>query len=309
MRPNHRVIPERRPGNSRGRPRGRPTTPFRDAVRAPARGGCPDRLRHRGERRAVGARGPGADARALLAEEAAGAGVFAPELVLLDALRRGLGQGVPQLPLRRDLELRQAGGGVRAEVLDGHVAARDEEGLHLLAEDGVPDADDGDVGDPGVLAQRLLDQDRRDVLAAASDHVALAVDEVQPAVLVDPAEVAGQKPVAVQGGLRLLGIAEVRRHAVRRLDRDLADLPRLHLPPFVVEDVDLDAGDRGPRRAGARRRAERLERDDARVRRTEAFQHVAEAEPLAQAIADRGAAEPEHDADAARALELARLLR
>jgi hypothetical protein len=38
-------------------------------------------------------------------------------------------------------------------------------------------ADDRDLGDARVLAERLLHQHRCHVLAAAPDHVALAVDE------------------------------------------------------------------------------------------------------------------------------------
>src|SRR5256885_11185369 len=98
-----------------------------------------------------------------------------------------------------------------------------------------------------MLAQRLLDQHRRHVPASAPDAVALAVDEVEPAVLVDEAEVAGQEPAVPQGGRRRLGVAEVRRQAGGRADRNLARPARRERAAFVVEDAEFDAGDRrGP---------------------------------------------------------------
>src|SRR2546430_14124567 len=91
-----------------------------------------------------------------------------------------------------------------------------------------------------MLAQRLLDQHRRDVLASAPDDVALAVDEVEPAVLVDEAEVAGQEPAVPQGGRRRLGVAEVRRQAGRGAG------PHLPPPPPRGRAGLARAGARGP---------------------------------------------------------------
>src|SRR5204863_5812356 len=98
---------------------------------------------------------------------------------------------------------------------------------------------------------RLLDQHRRHVLASAPDDVALAVDEVEPAVLVEEAEVAGQEPAVPQGVRRRLGVAEIRRQARGRADRDLACPARRERAALVVEDAELDARDRRAARAGA----------------------------------------------------------
>jgi hypothetical protein len=67
---------------------------------------------------------------------------------------------------RGTCELREPLGGERAELVLGHGSARDDERLDLLAEDRVRHADDRDLRDARVLAQRLLDEHRRDVLAA-----------------------------------------------------------------------------------------------------------------------------------------------
>ena len=66
-----------------------------------------------------------------------------------------------------------------------------------------------------MLAQYLLDQRRRHVLAAAADHVPLAIDEVEPAVLVEPADIAGEEPAVADGARGLVGIAEVGGHPRR----------------------------------------------------------------------------------------------
>ena len=60
-------------------------------------------------------------------------------------------------------------------------------------------ADDGGLGDVGVLVERGLDLGRVDVLAAADDHVLEAVDDVEVAVVVEPADVAGVEPAVGEG--------------------------------------------------------------------------------------------------------------
>ena len=118
-----------------------------------------------------------------------------------------------------------------------HRRARDDERLDLLAEHRVGHADHRRLGDGGMLAERLLDQRRRHVLAAAADDVALAVDEVEPAVGVERAEIAGVEPAVAQCLGGLLGIAEVLGHAVRRADDDLARHRRAAAAALVVDDA------------------------------------------------------------------------
>jgi hypothetical protein len=54
-------------------------------------------------------------------------------------------------------------------------------------------------GDGRVLVERVLDLDRRDVLAARDDDVLGAVLELDVAVGVHDAEVAGMEPAAGEG--------------------------------------------------------------------------------------------------------------
>src|SRR5262249_25261142 len=121
-----------------------------------------------------------------------------PELVLLDPLRRSLGQRSAELPEPRHLEAGPARGGEGAELLLGQRTPRHHERLDLLPEHRIRHADDRHLGDERMLGERLLDQQRRDVLAAAADDVLLPVDEVEPAVLVNVAEVAGEEPLAAE---------------------------------------------------------------------------------------------------------------
>ena len=73
-------------------------------------------------------------------------------------------------------------------------ALADDDGGDLLAEAVVRQAEDRDVGDVRVLEDRRLDLGAVDVLAAAQHHVLDPVDDVDEAVLVDAARVAGVEP-------------------------------------------------------------------------------------------------------------------
>ena len=160
-----------------------------------------------------------------------------------------------------------------------------------------------------MLAQRLLDQHRRDVLAAAPDHVALAIDEVEPSVLVQVAEVARQEPAVAQRAGGGLGILEVRRHARGRVDGDLADRAGRERGAGVVQHLHPDAGHRRSARAGARRDTDRLDRHHPGVGGSEALEHVVHPEALAHPRSDRRAPQPEDHAQPMRALERRRLPR
>src|SRR6185436_8039603 len=88
----------------------------------------------------------------------------------------------------------------------------------------VRNADHGDVLNPRVGADDALDLGRIDVLAAADDHVALAIHQVIEAVLVASREVAHRAPGAPErlgGALRVVPVAA---EGVRRPRVELADL-------------------------------------------------------------------------------------
>ena len=85
-------------------------------------------------------------------------------------------------------------------------------------------ADDGDAGDPVDVVDEVLDFGRVDVLAARDDHVLEPVRDVEVAVGVEIAEVAGAEPaVRRERAGRRLGEVEVAREDVRAGDLDLAD--------------------------------------------------------------------------------------
>ena len=70
----------------------------------------------------------------------------------------------------------------------------DDRGADVLAELVVGQAHDRGLHDVGVLVEHLLDLARVDVEAAADDHLLLAVDDEEIAVVVDPGQIAGVKP-------------------------------------------------------------------------------------------------------------------
>ena len=112
--------------------------------------------------------------------------------------------------------------------------------LHRLAPLLVGDADDGAVAHRRVGPDHLLDFARVDVEAAADDHVLLAVGDVEVAVGVEVADVAGVQPAVddrLRGLVRRLVVAlhhEVAAHA------DLAGRARRQDGAGVVHDLDAD---------------------------------------------------------------------
>src|SRR5262249_47017209 len=114
-------------------------------------------------------------------------------------------------------------------------------------------ADDADLLDGRVLEDRFLDDARVDVVAAAQEHVLGAVDDIDVAVRIHVADVAGaQEPL---GGhhfgcrLRILPIA---LHHVRAFDADLAALAQGYVFPVAADAGELydDSRDGDAARAG-----------------------------------------------------------
>ena len=83
---------------------------------------------------------------------------------------------------------------------------------------------DRHLGDLGVRGQDVLHLGAVDVLAAGDDHVLLAVDDVDVAVLVLPHQVTGMEPAAAERLGGLLGLVPVPLHHQRAAVDDLADL-------------------------------------------------------------------------------------
>ena len=95
--------------------------------------------------------------------------------------------------------------------------------------------------DGGVGVDDVLYLGGVHVLAAADDHVRLAVGEEQVAAFVQVAEVAGVVPAALEGYCGQLGVLPVAGHDVLAPDADLTDLARSDALVVVVDDFDLRA--------------------------------------------------------------------
>jgi hypothetical protein len=95
--------------------------------------------------------------------------------------------------------------------------------------------------DVGVLVEDLLDLARVDVVAAADDHVLLAVDDVQVPVVVGARDVAGVEPAAPLDVGRRVVAAPVAGHDRRPAHDELAGRARDDLGAGVVDDADLRA--------------------------------------------------------------------
>ncbi len=118
-------------------------------------------------------------------------------------------------------------------------------GTDFLAERSVGQADDRRLQHARMLVEDLLDLPGVDVEPAPDNQVLLAVDDVVVAVLVHGGEVPGPEPAVDQGGRRLGGLVPVALHDIVAVDGDLTWLARRHVAPFVVDQPELDACDRG----------------------------------------------------------------
>ena len=153
------------------------------------------------------------------------------EAVLLNLLVRRLRQRVDELDVARDHEVRHAPLAPGDERLRSQRLSRaqHDDDLHLVLAELGRHPDGSGLEHRRMVVHDLLDLVRRDVLAAPPHRVLLAVDEVQIAVLVEGAEVAGVEPQVAPGLERGVGVPVVAEHHRVRLVAavdDLADLPR-----------------------------------------------------------------------------------
>src|SRR4029453_14248637 len=90
----------------------------------------------------------------------------------------------------------------------------------------------------GMAPQHLLDLAGEDVEAAGDDHVLLAIDDVDEAVLVDNADVAGMVPAEGRGLARRGLVIVVAQHDQAAAHHDLAALAAPAPPaPRAGEDA------------------------------------------------------------------------
>src|SRR5690606_33423678 len=99
---------------------------------------------------------------------------------------------------------------------------------------------------------RVLDLERRDVLAAAPKRVLQSVDVEVVAVGVPPEEVAGVEPAVAPRSRRGLCVVELtmtQRPRLIRADDQLARRAERHLDVVLVDKPELEAGPRPAARA------------------------------------------------------------
>src|SRR4051812_17319623 len=82
-----------------------------------------------------------------------------------------------------------------------------------------------------------------DVLAAGYDHVLLAIGQIEKAVRVKIADIAGAEPVAEEGRRGFLWVFPVALRDLRPAQADFAILARRQAIAGIVTDLDLDMGD------------------------------------------------------------------
>src|SRR5258708_6544856 len=121
-----------------------------------------------------------------------------PELPADHLAHARLGQAVQEVDLLGRLVLGQPLAAEGQDLVSGGlgVPAQDDEGDHLLAVPRVGPADNGGLGHRRVLEQHLFDIAGVYVQPAADDHVLLAVDDIEVAVAVHAADVAGVQPAS-----------------------------------------------------------------------------------------------------------------
>ena len=115
----------------------------------------------------------------------------------------------------------------------------------------VRDADHRVVGDGGMLAERVLNRARIDVLTAGDDHVVFAADDEQPPRVVEVAHVAG----AVIPSTTALHRRRCSRRTPATTDEHPPGDVRPDRPVVLVENLDRTAGDRPANRLRCSRRS------------------------------------------------------
>jgi hypothetical protein len=144
------------------------------------------------------------------------------------------------------------------------VLARDEE-HHRLAAVRVGHTDGGHVIHAGMQPHGVFDLRGKGFHAGDHDQVLLAIDELDIALRVHAADVAGEQPSAgrevARGFLRSLPIAG---HHLRTAHPDFTDAADRHRVPAVVEDRHVGRRDRQAELAAATAGVHRVGADDRR---------------------------------------------
>src|ERR1700686_1553929 len=97
----------------------------------------------------------------------------------------------------------------------------------------------------GMFVKHVLDVVRKNVLAAADDHVLLAVDDVEKTLFVEPAHVAEREEIAAPRARGRLRVIEVFPDQGRATDMDFPDVALPDRIAVLVAQFD-EHSDYGP---------------------------------------------------------------
>ncbi len=163
-------------------------------------------------------------------------------------------QFIDEFERGRDLVLAELAGEKRFKLIQREgvgAGAQFDESFRRLAAVFVGNSDHDHFLHAGVLVDRLLDHLRIDVEAAGDDHVLLAVDQIEIAVRIHVADIAGQKAAVSKSFRGFLRPVPVAFGDIRSLDADFADFARAQDLFRILErnDVHFDAGQHQPDRA------------------------------------------------------------
>src|SRR6516164_11344339 len=125
---------------------------------------------------------------------------------------------------------------------DTSTIPQDHGETNLFAEPLVGDREGGTAGDRGVAHRHILDPRRMNVVATPDDQVLLAADDIEAALVVEPAEIAAHEPSrSVERLLGRLLVVEIPQRQAGAAPTDLADRTcrRLDVGVVLVPDPDL----------------------------------------------------------------------
>src|SRR5437588_795960 len=97
-------------------------------------------------------------------------------------------------------------------------------------------ADRRGCGDRGMLIEHFVDFAWINILAAANNHVALAIDDEEESILVPITNIAGMKPAVAKGLLSSFGILEITFQNVVAAQNDFSKFPVRNVIIVVVNN-------------------------------------------------------------------------
>src|SRR5260221_2588118 len=135
-----------------------------------------------------------------------------------------------------------------------HAGIHDDASHHQLAPLGVRDCEPRRLANRRMLVQYRFDFAAIDVLATCDDHVFQAIEDVEVALGIPIANVAGPEEPVTERARGLVRAVPVAAHDVRAARHQLPRLTDAELPSRLIDDAHLDA------RARAATREEPLRR-------------------------------------------------